>query len=48
MFERELRHYLIRLRHSQRLRYRMARMVVAWLPVVAFLLAVIVVLGAHE
>ena len=48
MLERELRHYTTRLRHSQRLRYRIARTLAVWLPVfVVFVIAMIVVAGAH-
>jgi hypothetical protein len=34
---RELRHYTTRLRYSRRLRYRSARLLVIWLPLLIFL-----------
>jgi hypothetical protein len=44
-----LRHYTARLWHSQRLRYRIARGLVAWAPLVAFvILVVLVVSGARS
>ena len=45
---RVLRHYTAKLRYSHRLRYRIVRTVVAWAPLVVFvILVVLVVGGAH-
>ena len=41
MSNRELRHYTTRLRHSRRLRYRTARLLVIWLPLLIFLYALL-------
>jgi hypothetical protein len=38
---RELRHYTTRLRHSRRMRYRIARLLVTWLPLLLFLYALL-------
>jgi hypothetical protein len=38
---RELRHYTTRLRHSRRLRYRITRLLVTWLPLLIFLYALL-------
>jgi hypothetical protein len=38
---RELRHYTTRLRHSRRMRYRTARLLVIWLPLLIFLYALL-------
>ena len=40
-----LRHYTARLRHSQRLRYRLLRQLVVWAPLVVFMILVILVAG---
>jgi hypothetical protein len=44
---RVLRHYKARLRHSQRMQYRIARHLVVWLPVVLFLLGVVIATGSR-
>jgi hypothetical protein len=38
---RELRHYSVRLRRSRRVRYRIARLLVIWLPLLIFLYALL-------
>jgi hypothetical protein len=38
---RELRHYTVRLRHSRRVRYRFARLLVIWFPLLIFLYALL-------
>ena len=38
---RELWHYTMRLRHSRRMRYRTARLLVIWLPLLIFLYALL-------
>ena len=43
----QLRHYTSRLQHSRRLRYRTARLLVIWLPLVLFLYALMVVVAAR-
>jgi hypothetical protein len=40
---RELRHYTTRVRHSRRLRYRLARFLVIWLPILILLYALVLV-----
>jgi hypothetical protein len=39
--KRQLQHYTVRLRHSQRLRYRLARHLVIWLPLLLVLYALL-------
>jgi hypothetical protein len=38
---REFRHYTFRLRRSRRVRYRFARLLVIWLPLLIFLYALL-------
>jgi hypothetical protein len=45
---RHLRHYSARLRHSQRLQYRLARQLVVWAPLLAFMLFVVLVAGGSR
>ena len=48
LFDRHLRHYLARLRRSQRLQYRIGRLLVVSMPLAALvILTVLVAAGAH-
>jgi hypothetical protein len=43
----QLRHYRSRLQRSQRLRYRIARLLAVWLPLVLFLYVLLTVVAAR-
>jgi hypothetical protein len=43
----QLRHYRSRIQHSRRLRYRAARLLAIWLPLVLFLYALAFVVATH-